>query len=337
MRLGVVARGEDRGLGILTWEVVRHMAPDRVLLVDMGPLARGFPLHRERYDDSIRTDVKYDDGHLNERVVRAWLEGLDVIYTAETWYDQRLAGWANLAGVRTVLHAMPEFLAVTTPRPTSLWLPTPWRREAMGAHHLVPIPVATERIPVSLPSAGPLRVLHVAGHAAAADRNGTAAFIRAIGLLHERVEVTVIDQDSRAWQTARPAPYVTLKVRGPEANYWDIYREQDVLVMPRRYGGLCLPVQEAMAAALAVVMTDMPPNDWWPTMRVRCQQNGRLQTPGGTLRIGLPMPHAIAEAIDTLARDRGLLERQQRASFVWSREHSWERLFPLWTAELERC
>jgi hypothetical protein len=336
MRLGVIARGENRGLGILTWEVCRHLNPDKVLLVNMGSLARGFPIHHARYDPSRTTVAHYYDGHLDERVVRDWLDGLDVVYSAETFYDRRLVGWGKLAGVKTILHAMPEFLPPDMPRPTRLWLPTPWRAEHAGPHLLVPIPVPLDRWRWPAVNVdGPLRVLHVAGHQAAADRNGTVPFLRACSILHEAVDVTVVDQDARSWSNAKVGPYSTLKIEGPHADYWTMYEGHDVLVMPRRYGGLCLPVQEAIGAGLVPLLPAISPNEWYPAVLTKTSLNGRLFTQAGPIRIGTPLPSSIASAIDLLARDRGALAAQRRRTAGWADEHSWDALLPYWRRALE--
>ena len=68
MRVGVVARGENRGLGIQSWETARALDA-RALVVDMGELARGFPSDPGRFDDP--TVVRYVDGALPEEQVRA--------------------------------------------------------------------------------------------------------------------------------------------------------------------------------------------------------------------------------------------------------------------------
>ena len=41
MRVGLIARAEDRGLGVQTWEWSRGMRPDETLIVDMGELGGG--------------------------------------------------------------------------------------------------------------------------------------------------------------------------------------------------------------------------------------------------------------------------------------------------------
>jgi len=51
-------------------------------------------------------------------------------------------------------------------------------------------------------------------------------------------------------------------------NYWDLYTNADVLLIPRRFGGQSLPMQEAVACGIPVVTLDvapqnnMLPDDW---------------------------------------------------------------------------
>jgi hypothetical protein len=337
MRVGVIARGENRGLGILTWEVVRHLNPDKVLLVDMGEYARDFRMQAGRFPGDRTTHTVWT-AHLDEGTVRRWLDGLDVVYSAETFYDRRMVGWCNLAGIRTVLHAMPEFLRADEPRPTEVWLPTPWRAALAGDHRLMPVPIAADRFDSNVrfeSSNGPLRVLHVAGHRAAADRNGTGAVLRALGLLHERVHVTVLCQDEVIPLPHRLGPYVTVESHRPRGDYWTMYDGHDVLLMPRRYGGLSLPVQEAIGAGVVPVMTATEPNDWYPGPKVECTMNGRLITPAGQIRIAQAIPRSIAATLDFLARDASALDDYRRQVRTWADAHSWAKLLPAWRHALE--
>jgi hypothetical protein len=41
--------------------------------------------------------------------------------------------------------------------------------------------------------------------------------------------------------------------------------------------------------------------------------------------VAAPTAEAVAEQLDTLARDRGLAERLGQAALAASREHTWER------------
>lgn len=319
------------------------MRPERTLLVDMGELARGFPMHPERYPDA--TTVRYTPGNLPESVARDWLQGLDVVFSAETFYDWRLTRWAREAGVATVCQVNPEFyLHSIDPtlrglEPTVWWAPSPWWMDKLPDDaRLVGVPVAADRFAMRPPERdGPLRVLHVAGHRANGDRNGTIATLMALRLLREPTRVTIVTQDARLPRNRRGRlnPGVELDVvTSGVPNYWDLYGGQDVLLLPRRYGGLCLPVQEAMAAGLAVVMTDTEPNDWWPTMRVKVTRRGSVGTPSGPARLHNADPKDIAIALRRLANEPDLLAEQQQRSVAWAEAHSWEAMRPQYDAEL---
>jgi glycosyltransferase involved in cell wall biosynthesis len=44
-------------------------------------------------------------------------------------------------------------------------------------------------------------------------------------------------------------------------NYQDIYHGADALILPRRYGGNCLPLNEAISTGMPVLMPDISPNN----------------------------------------------------------------------------
>lgn len=343
VKVGLIARGEDRGLGIQTWEFARGMEPDRTLLVDMGELARGFPTHADRYPDAT---VALFDPHrgLPEDVVRPWLDGLDVVFSAETIYDQRIIAWCREQGIATVVQLNPEFYKHPSDpnllHPTMWWAPSPWRMEHLAANtRLVPVPVALDRFHVEprVHEGGPLRVLHVVGHRAAGDRNGTTEMLVATSHLREPVHVTFVTQDRRL-----PSPRATRRgvtsrvVLGGVGNYWDLYDGHDVLVMPRRYGGLCLPVQEAMAAGLAVVMTDCEPQrSYWPVVLAPSRTQGVLRTATGDVPLTVAHPGGLAATIDRLARNRDELAEWQARGRSWAVEHSWAAMRSEYDLELE--
>lgn len=341
LKCGLIARAEDRGLGVLTWEFARGMNPDRVLVVDMGALGGGYVAHLDRYPGA--TVAPFDGHRLDEAQVRAWLDGLDVVYSAETFYDWRVIDWAREAGVATVCHAMPEFYRhdrqPELPHPTAWWNPTTWRMEHMppGTRH-VPVPVALDRFP--LPGAfsaddEPLRVLHVVGRPALGDRNGSQLLAMALRLSRERIHVEIITQ-ARRFPHMNVNRSVTVNVTlGGTANYWDLYRGHDVLAMPRRFGGLCLPAQEAMASGLAVVMPEIPPNTTdWPVLTVPGAPSHSLEMPCGDVQLTNVHPSALARQLDTLAADRTLCDLAGARGRLWASSHSWDALRPLYTDEL---
>lgn len=341
MKIGAIVRAEDRGIGLQVWEFCRAMQPERTLLVDMGELARGFPPHPERYPGA--TVVHYEHGELvPTATVREWLDGLDVVFCVETFYDWRIPGWARDVGCATVCQVNPEFMRPPEELPslpTRWWAPTPWRLNLLPPDtRVVPVPVADDRFPFAIPERGQqLRVLHVAGHRAMNDRNGTQLLLQGtprMGAMH----LTVMTQDERRIGVPRSTRQgLTAECRhGGIADYWRLYEDQDVLVMPRRYGGLCLPVQEAMASGLAVVMSDAEPQrSFWPVMTVRTATTApKHRCPGGRLAMSNARPEAIAEALNTLAKDPEALIELQQASLEWAKAHRWSVMRDLYEREL---
>lgn len=341
MRVGLFgARADDRGLGRLTHDFHTHMRPERTLVVDMGPHARGFTQHLDRYPDA--TVVPFGGGHLDDQVMARFFSGLDVAVFYETAYDHRAYTFARAAGCRTVLMTMPEFHRHATealPQPDVVWAPTAWRLDTLPTGtRVVPAPVSPEN-PAQPHRAGLLRVLHVAGHRTSGDRNGTIAFLRALRLLRRNVAVRVVTQDRRipnVQQLPRHMP-VTIEVGGV-VDYRRLYDHSDLLVMPRRYGGLSLPVQEALAAGLGVAMTDCDPNPTtWPIAPIPSRSGTTIRTPGGPVVLHDPEPDAIAELIDRLASAPDDVAALQTRAREWTAAHTWEALLPLYQAELERA
>lgn len=338
MRWGMLARAEDRGLGNMTWEIARNLGPDRTLVVDMGDLARGFPMHLDRYPGA--TVAPWRDGAFEEQLVRDWLAGLDVLYSAETFYDWRIVEWARDAGCATVLHSMPEFNLHHGDhgphRPTRFWNPTRWRQEQMPAGTVVvPVPVALDRFANREPRTdGPMRVLHTAGHRAAHDRNGTTTVLMAARRLRRPVTITLAGQDGRLPGTSTPKN-VDLRIAPHNLpDYWSVYDGHDLLVIPRRYGGLCLPVQEAMAAGLAVTMTDCPPNRDWPIIPLPAAPHGTIRTGAGDIEMHAVAASTLATELDVLAANPEIVAAWQVLSRAWAEAHSWDELRETWLAEL---
>lgn len=335
MRWGLVARGEARGLGNLTAEAYRNLCPDRTMLIDMGHLARGFPVVHH-YPDALA--VPFEGGMLDGDACRWFLRRLDVVLLFETAYDWRFIEWAREEGCATVLMSMPEFWSASYPHPTVMWNPTCWRHETLPAgSKIVPVPVALDRFPASIgPVAdGPLRVLHVAGHRAAHDRNGTSALLMALRRVTRPMVVTLRGQDGHMSSTRVPK-HVELRL-APDSmpGYWDLYADQDVMVMPRRYGGLCLPVQEALGAGLPVVMPDCPPNPaTWPIIPLVSHPHGSFRCAAGDLPMVAASAPELADTLDRLAGDRDELARHAGLARGWATDHSWDALRPLWLGEL---
>lgn len=269
MRLGLIARADSRGLGIQCKAFYDQLRPHKTLVVDC-PSAQPLPLRMDWYPDAT-----WVHGLPTTRDFRHWLQDVDVVYTAETGYGTALWDEAERQGVKTVLHANFEFLN-RNDRPTVWAAPSLWNFGDFPAPKLhLPVPVETDRFPIRRYPvyATAKRFLHVVGRptwngAQDLHRNGTTDVIQALQHVTSDIEVTFRCQASgyveTLLQTAHIPGNVTVAVdSGDHPNYWDAYTDQDVLLMPRRFGGLCLPVNEALGAGIPALMTDIPPNNQW--------------------------------------------------------------------------
>lgn len=312
MRLGLIARCEiARGIAIQSKGFYDHMPVDKVLLVRMPRPDCAEAV--DWYEDAVTTHALYDmkTHQLDERTVRNWLYGLDVVFTVETPNDWRIPTWCREAGVKLVIQGNPEFVRhgrpgyEQVPHPDAWWWPTRWREDLLpaGVHMPVPMPTVTTGVMRS-PADRPLHVLHVVGKRAFGDRNGTDIFIQALRRVRRPMHVTIYGLDGEL-------PKVPINVGNPgltveyhpdgTTNRWTMYTNQDVLVLPRRYGGLCLPALEASACGLAVMMTDCPPNDELAYLRVSVRRWQTMVLACGPVQTADAAPIDIAARLDDLA------------------------------------
>ncbi len=328
VRLGLIARADSRGLGVQTKAVFDNLRPDATLVVDC-PSANPLPLRHDWYPDA--TWVK---GLPTEGDLRCWLADVDVVYTAETGYGQALWSEADRAGVRTVLHANYEFID-RRDRPTLWAAPSMWHfDEFPEPRRFLPVPIDLTQFPTRQPQARATRFLHVIGRPAVHDRNGTADLLDALDYVQSPIEVTLTCQDehyvSGLLASRRLPRNVHMHVRtGDVANNVDLYADQDVLVMPRRFGGLCLPVNEALGAGMPVIMPDISPNNSWLPSDWLVPAESRGEFRAKTRVEIFSVDHrALAAKIDQLATDPQFYSASADTAVRMAKELSWSEQAP---------
>ena len=328
MRVGLIARADSRGLGIQTKAFHDHMHPTKTMVVNC-PSANPLPLRRDWFPGAVWTR-----GLPSVREYTQFLDGVDVVYTAETAYGQAFWPLAQQRGVRSVLHGNYEFLdrrdQPTTWAAPSLWHIDQWPE---GTIHL-PVPIETERFQPDPPAAA-TRLLHIVGRPAVHDRNGTLDLLQALSRVTQPFTVTIRCQqagyvgDLIAKHRIRTPDHITLILdSGDVTNYWDNYRDQDALILPRRFGGLCLPANEAVGAGIPVIMPDINPNNLWlpPEWLVTAHQTGHFHA---KQRITYYRTNilALAAAIDQLA-DPGFYQAATSKAARLRNTLSWDALKP---------
>jgi hypothetical protein len=129
----------------------------------------------------------------------------------------------------------------------------------------------------------------------------------------------------------RYTPNVTLEIHEENvADRWDLYNGAHALILPRRYGGLSLPCQEALQAGLTVLMTDCEPNRIWPIVPLHAVLGRAQRTPFGYVPTNCVKPVMLAKEIDWLNEDRARLDDLRRRGSDWTQANSWDALRPVY-------
>jgi hypothetical protein len=84
-------------------------------------------------------------------------------------------------------------------------------------------------------------------------------------------------------------------------------------------------------------MTEVSPNDWWPTIRVQGTFRGSLNTGTGVIRLFAVTPRRLAQTLDHLAQHPDEVRATQQAALDWAKDHTWEKMLPQYRDELERA
>jgi glycosyltransferase involved in cell wall biosynthesis len=268
MRLGIIARSDNTGLGNQTKELVDMLKPDKVMLINSQPFNKN-KQYPERYDGY---NCQYIRGFPKSPDMRLFLKNIDVILTCETFYGKEFIPMAKKFGVKTFLQYNYEFLDhLQNPNldlPDVLLAPSLWGfkavTEAFGDRaRVIHLPPPTNPSLFNLAKSNNLkkdykRLLHVGGKAAHLDRNGTNTIIEMLKYSKADYEIVIKSQSPLNINTTDSR--LSIDISNPEDRQ-DLYSGFDAMVLPRRYAGLCLPMNEALLSGLPVFMTDISPNN----------------------------------------------------------------------------
>lgn len=325
MRLGIIARSDKTGLGNQTYELTKMLNPDKVLLINSSHFNQNqqFP---ELYSDYNVTETSR--GFPTDKEVAAFLQDLDAVLSCETFYSTTLIDLAKKMGIKTLLQYNFEFLDnlrhADWPLPDVLIAPTLWNFDTvfdMFSNRCeviyLPPPTSADKFEASreanMASGGHSRILHIAGKIADADRNGTNTVMEMLKYSSSDYELVIKVQNPERLEDISRDPRLTIDNSNPD-NSADLYSGFDAMVLPRRYAGLCLPMNEAMMSGLPVFMTDISPNnlllpkDWL----VQSKQISKIKT-----RTVLPVyeanPRILAELVDNFINDKNKIRDKEKA------------------------
>jgi len=260
VRIGAILRCDNTGLGIQSKEFFDHI-PCKPFVIDSSLLGNSPVLtpHPERY--GVKPYQLRKGESIPEREIQNFIKGIDILFAIETPYNHRFFSACRDKGIKTVLQLNYEFLEYPSnlPQPDLLAAPSLWNYENIPDRKMfLPVPVNTAKF-------NPTRVertfIHIAGRPAIHDRNGTQSLLNALRYVRNQMTVII--------RTPEPirAPFIPRNISliidsNNRLNYQDAYTG-GVLVMPRKYGGLCLPINEALGAEMPVIAPDISPNNIW--------------------------------------------------------------------------
>lgn len=273
MRLGIIARSDKTGLGNQTYELTKMLNPDKVLLINSFYFNKNeqFPKLYRGYNvtESSR-------GFITDEEARNFLEGLDAVLSCETFYNGNFVNIAKQLGVKTLLQYNFEFLDhlrdPNLPVPDVFIAPSMWNfdvvlnsfgKKARVVH--LPPPTSLEKFASARESnitdKPHNKILHIAGKIADADRNGTNTVMEMLKYSKADYELVIKVQNPQKLERPPGDSRLRIDSSNPD-NSADLYVGFDAMVLPRRYAGLCLPMNEALLSGLPVFMTDISPNNF---------------------------------------------------------------------------
>ena len=259
MRIGMIAYASKTGLGYQTKDFYDHIHPHKTLLVDLSKY-NGLPIDLTWYPYARHTTW------VNREDIEWLLTDIDVLWIIETPLNYELYFEARKRGIKVAQQYNFEFVDYlnrpTLPKPDLFVAPTTWgikRMEDFGAvtRLQVPCPEAPKR---NIKQAK--LFVHIAGRPAIHDRNGTLTFVEAaLARPENKYKLYIQPNDVIPLnEIYDKTAHLDFEIIQNTKDRMDMYCEGDALIMPRRYGGLCLPMLESLAVGMPVIMPDITPN-----------------------------------------------------------------------------
>lgn len=350
MRLGLIALDSNTGLGNQSWEYAKHLHPTKVLDINLkninatyGKITNHYP---ERFADY---DTRVTDG-LPSIADGEWLlDGIDLLFYAETPLNHEIIRMARERGIKTVMHYNYEFIDQlqpnfsSWPKPDLMLAPTMWNASIVQAAaaewgsqwKYLPVPVNRTLFPFKQRTQAKT-FLHVAGYKTHEDRNGTENVFAAIPLVKSDVQFIIRSQQELPhFEGDYRVKVINTDVR----NYWESFNGEDVLLLPRRYGGLSLQLNEAMSTGMIPIMTGISPQQDFiaPELLIPAVLEKTIRT-RGLVDIYSITPQQLAEKIDWLAsQPTEFIQAASNYSDIYANSIDWETMAPKYMEVFEEC
>lgn len=330
--IGLIARADSTGLGIQSKEFFANIQC-KALVIDFQNV--GQPHMRHILEPDF-TPFKNQDifqwghrhnmrGDIPRGTIERFLEGVDTLFCMETPYDYDIFDECRVRGIKTILQLNYEFLDFPNRhgiRPPDLFAaPSYWNWD------LIPNPKVYLPFPTTI---RPTRkayntFVHIAGRHAIQDRNGTQTLLQALQFVRNQMKVIIHVQHDTYFEPNRRSNVELIVDTRNKPDYRDNY-DGGILVIPRKYGGLCLPINEALSFGMPVITTDISPNNNWLPKEwlIPASHAGQIQAKR-TIDYFEGDPVALAAKMDEMCDPDTYLKESKRAEEI-AQTISWDNL-----------
>lgn len=254
-----------------------------------------------------------------------FLNKIDEVWFLETPFDWSYLLRARAKGVRTVLFLMYECSALHY-LPDQLVGGSIMEKIHYGdGVKVIPVP-APKEIKWKLRERAKVFV-HNSGHGGIGGRNGTKELLEAMKFVKSPIKL-IIRTQSDNFKSDDPR----VEIRVGDFPYETLFDEGDVFIYPDKFGGSCLPVQEAHSAGMLVMTSKRLPHTEWlpnepliPIVKYKKERIAEKEFDSAVLD-----PITIAKTIDEWYNLD--ITKFSLAGKKWAEENSWEKLKPKYEA-----
>lgn len=297
VKIGIVARCDWSGLGVMTFDFFRNFIVSKVLVV-----GGGYQNDFSRFDGYEGTESRVCALQTPGNEDMDWLlDGVDMVVTFETPYNWNIYTKAKEKGVKSVLIPMFEWTPVKEKMPSEpdLYL-CPSKvdfDEIEGEKVYLPTPVNRSLVPFKERTEAKTFIFNN-GHGGWGGRNSIQEFFQALPFVKSDVKFKVRSQvpfdgainDSR------------VEVQMGDLPYEQLWNEGDIYVHLHKFDGLSLPLNEALAAGMPVIaLNKAPHNEFLPKeLLVPVEAKPTIMV-GRPTESAIINPLKVAEMIDKVA------------------------------------
>lgn len=245
--IAVIGRADMSGLASMTIDFCANMPVECAVIVNYESRGRTLASRVRANSVQVVQPDALNDGRLLDRT----FSGIGVLVGFETFYSRHVLAAALRCGVRTVLFPMYE----CTPQ----WAcevdyliccsEDDGRRYSIG--HCFGWPVDRSLFAFQHRHVPPRVIQHNGGTFGLHGRNGTETVLSALG------GMSGADLRMRSVEPC-PWPAIGFHVSGPVDDRSDLFRDVDLLLHPQVIGGCSMPISEATASGIPVIVADIP-------------------------------------------------------------------------------